>query len=323
MQFLKVSILVLLFALPVFLQAQYPTAVGTTWEYFQYLDDQVDYRNIISAFEDEVVADTTIDSMTFHKVVRTGWLTTGPFGGGGAYSQRDTIDGNWFYRVQGDTVWVVDSVVTGQAYESILYDFSLIPGDTVPFLPINLIDLTWPTTYFSARYTCAMGDSFICTTPMVLTSIVANSWQPSGLSYGVPQGFESIIYRNDIGTIYSNAYLIVLGVWGQNYRLARLTSQGQELYVDDDVAMSLDPILPPRSFQVYPNPARDHVRVTTEEVIEQVEILDLTGKVIRKSSPGTGSVRQFEVALKGITRGMYLVRITAGDRTGTQKLLVK
>ena len=118
--------LLLLFIQPC--MAQFPTAIGTKWEYFQYDQDIANRNAIIPGFEDEVMADTTIGTQTYQKVVRTGKLRfhfsyLPPY-------DADTLDGTWFYRVAGDSVWAIDSIVSGQAYESILYDFSLNIGDT-------------------------------------------------------------------------------------------------------------------------------------------------------------------------------------------------
>lgn len=318
MRTLRIVSLALLLTLPLFSKAQYPTAIGTTWEYFQYDLDFFVHQAIIQAFQDEVVADTVIDSTTYQKVVRTGRLRH-HFSSYPPYDYQE-LDGTYFYRVDGDVVWVIDSIVQGTAYETVLYDFSLTTGDSLYFLPKNLVELTNYDTYFSAGFTCSTSNPGICSQTFSVDYTAPSPSFIGGWNYALS---PTLYYEKNIGTTYSYPYLIVLGNYGQYYYLARLTSQGQELYVHDSVSVGIEPPLLQSSFQIYPNPASDQVIIESENQIDEISFLDLSGRKLLSHVPDFGHTRSVSLALDALEPGLYFVRIKSGNRYGTQKLLLK
>jgi len=76
------------------------------------------------------------------------------------------------------------------------------------------------------------------------------------------------------------------------------------------------------SFQVFPNPASDVVYIQNEfenRDIDQVELLDLSGKLVKSYNgfPSGG------ISVSDIHKGVYLLKITKGKITGYSKLVIE
>lgn len=75
------------------------------------------------------------------------------------------------------------------------------------------------------------------------------------------------------------------------------------------------------SFNVYPNPADAVVRIESEEAIESVEIIDLTGRVVL--SERNVNTRSFQLDTQHISMGVYSVRIRANGKLAASPLIIK
>jgi hypothetical protein len=75
------------------------------------------------------------------------------------------------------------------------------------------------------------------------------------------------------------------------------------------------------SIQLYPNPAGDKVYLHAGEKMTAISITDLNGRIIKLNKiavlDGT-----YEINLSGIANGIYLIKVTAGDKTEILKLVV-
>jgi hypothetical protein len=65
----------------------------------------------------------------------------------------------------------------------------------------------------------------------------------------------------------------------------------------------------------YPNPATN--RVTFSEMIERVELMDLTGKLIKSFENAN------EINIEGISSGVYFLKLHSFDKTIMRKLIKK
>lgn len=74
------------------------------------------------------------------------------------------------------------------------------------------------------------------------------------------------------------------------------------------------------AISVLPNPASDKVIVSGSQKIDQVEIYSLLGNKIDARSEN-GSERTIDVST--FSKGVYLLRITSGNKSETRKLIVK
>lgn len=71
-------------------------------------------------------------------------------------------------------------------------------------------------------------------------------------------------------------------------------------------------------FHVFPNPAKDYVTVRTNAG-DVISLFDIRGNLISsKTAPGDDTV----IDLSGLARGMYLIRVTGNNQSGTRKLIV-
>lgn len=77
------------------------------------------------------------------------------------------------------------------------------------------------------------------------------------------------------------------------------------------------------SFDVYPNPASDQVNVMLNEFVTdaQLEILDLTGKVVQRETTSFNA-QSTVLDVSQLNAGVYFVRLSTEDATATKKLIV-
>ncbi len=72
--------------------------------------------------------------------------------------------------------------------------------------------------------------------------------------------------------------------------------------------------------QIFPNPAQNWLRINLDDEIklEEVEILDITGKPVLNITLEEG---QKEFSVEGLTKGVYIVKIIAREGTITEKII--
>ena len=81
-------------------------------------------------------------------------------------------------------------------------------------------------------------------------------------------------------------------------------------------------------FQVYPNPATDRVTVSYENddiAAISINIYDLMGKLVKSVDLGVNPVGKHEAILNcsNLTAGTYIIRLTAGNRQSSSKLIIQ
>ena len=83
----------------------------------------------------------------------------------------------------------------------------------------------------------------------------------------------------------------------------------QTFYLNNDWAVGVEDVIDESQVVVYPNPANDYVIVKLSENaaqhIEEVELLDITGKFISK----TNTARTVRISTANLADGMYLLRL--------------
>jgi hypothetical protein len=315
-RFSKHLYIALLLLVPLISCAQFPTAVGTKWEYFQFWDDIRDVQAVRNAFEDEVVGDTLAGGNTYQIVRRTGSMYN-------AFSSSilyDDVSGTYYYRVAGSQVWLLDSVHLGTAYESILYDFGLTVGDSTQQAPRDIINLTpggnealYLKTYNYDTVCLVYGQ---CYTDFVLESYVGNPWIGPSLTWAYQW---NMYFLPHIGIVFSQPYMIVLDVQGQYYYLKRLTSNGQVLYRNPVLAAALDPSQDLALLEMYPNPATDEVQIQSTSLITNVQIVDVTGRVLANI---TVAASQASLDLSQYPPGTYALVAQVDGKSVSRKLVL-
>ncbi len=80
----------------------------------------------------------------------------------------------------------------------------------------------------------------------------------------------------------------------------------------------------PITIQIYPNPATDHFTILLSNFKEQAEIsmIDLVGKVVLSKSIAVGSDLVIMNTL-GMAKGVYLVKISSGNKVITRRVVIR
>jgi hypothetical protein len=69
---------------------------------------------------------------------------------------------------------------------------------------------------------------------------------------------------------------------------------------------------------IYPNPAKNFVNISAGEKIDSATIFDLTGRIVKISNPNK---EVFNFNISDLSNGIYLVKLNAGDKESTIKLI--
>jgi hypothetical protein len=69
---------------------------------------------------------------------------------------------------------------------------------------------------------------------------------------------------------------------------------------------------------LHPNPSTDFIIINSADIIEKCSIYDLTGRVVKGSNPNSNN---FSVDVTSLNKGIYLVKLSSGDKTGSIKLI--
>ena len=109
------------------------------------------------------------------------------------------------------------------------------------------------------------------------------------------------------------------GYDGQSVYIAFVlrTYDGYKLYIDDIQVFKEDDASSQEvsaiEFQMFPNPCQNEVHFKSTSPIEQIQIYDLSGKIITST---TGST----IETRSLKRGSYVVKIWSGEYFGHKTL---
>ncbi len=186
---------------------------------------------------------------------------------------------------------------------------AITPADSLLFRDVqsdpNNTNLFWVLSGF----TKAVNDTIIVTKGLVLNS--ANQNGPS--NYCVYGFFQNAADSIVIDSVYSDCNQVVIAGAGGG------GSWGVEFVESNDVVSKLQ--------TVYPNPARTEatfvVRTVRYEAVS-INIVDIAGRVVISEDKGnlTKGEHRISVPTADLAPGVYLYKVTMGDRTATGKLNV-
>jgi uncharacterized surface protein with fasciclin (FAS1) repeats len=127
------------------------------------------------------------------------------------------------------------------------------------------------------------------------------------------QGKEVTVTINEEGVFINNAKVTV----------ADLEAENGVVHVIDAVLVptttsisTLDDV----TFDIYPNPASDYIRINSNIGVESLIIRDIAGRVVTQKNNLSSSER---IELNGFKSGMYLVTMKIGNIVSTRKLIVR
>ena len=69
--------------------------------------------------------------------------------------------------------------------------------------------------------------------------------------------------------------------------------------------------------KLYPNPVKSTATISADQTVQNVQIYDLTGRVVHKASPNKAN---FNLDVSHLSKGVYLVKVNAGNKEATLKL---
>ncbi len=79
------------------------------------------------------------------------------------------------------------------------------------------------------------------------------------------------------------------------------------------------PDLPDNALRVFPNPSFSSIQIEAAHEMKELEVMDLTGRVILVEKPGSP---RFELDVSGLRPGIYLLRVLEGERVIQLKIQV-
>lgn len=103
---------------------------------------------------------------------------------------------------------------------------------------------------------------------------------------------------------------------GMNYyRLKSVDKDGQAAY---STIARVD-FTKKSTFSITPNPAHDHIVINGAGTFTQMEIIDVTGKVMRRMNKNISN----RYSLYGLSSGVYFIRLTGGAETMTSRIIIE
>ena len=74
------------------------------------------------------------------------------------------------------------------------------------------------------------------------------------------------------------------------------------------------------NIDVYPNPASNVINVRSEFTIDNLSVLDLTGRTVKQQISNN---KEFSLDVSDLAKGIYLVKLTSGDKEAVTKFIKK
>ncbi|MGB1992723.1 MAG: T9SS type A sorting domain-containing protein [Flavobacteriaceae bacterium] len=80
---------------------------------------------------------------------------------------------------------------------------------------------------------------------------------------------------------------------------------------------AFDKVVSGFEISIYPNQVKSTATISADQTVQNVQIYDLTGRVVHKSSPNKAN---FNLDVSHLSKGVYLVKVNAGNQEATLKL---
>lgn len=171
---------------------------------------------------------------------------------------------------------------------------------------VMAIDASWDLE----RYTCYIG-----TAPDVATMLASTTTHYEASLAGV----NTLTTRTlDVSAFLGGPMYICFRHWGVSDQFT------MEI---DNVAVNVTPLSTDKFFtsnyQVFPNPADNVLNVSsrTNMTLNNVELTDINGRIVKNMSVNGVSNTQLNIA--DLNAGMYFLKVTSSEGTGTAKIIKK
>jgi hypothetical protein len=149
-------------------------------------------------------------------------------------------------------------------------------------------------------------------------SNVIERW-PAENNYTTPGQWQTIVYdmTNESATDKTKTVIFF------DAQMAASADAADDVFMIDDITFGEFASLSTSNVSisdvsVYPNPAKDFVNISAGEKIDSATIYDLTGRIVKRSNPNK---EIFNFNISDLSNGVYLVKLNAGDKESTVKLI--
>mgnify|MGYP001165401367 FL=1 len=149
-------------------------------------------------------------------------------------------------------------------------------------------------------------------------SNVIERW-PAENNYTTPGQWQTIVYdmTNESATDKTKTVIFF------DAQMAGSADAADDVFMIDDITFGEFASLSTSNVSisdvsVYPNPAKDFVNISAGEKIDSATIYDLTGRIVKRSNPNK---EIFNFNISDLSNGVYLVKLNAGDKESTVKLI--
>lgn len=105
-----------------------------------------------------------------------------------------------------------------------------------------------------------------------------------------------------------------------------ITNTSASVKVNNSVITGINNLNFDASFNVFPNPAKDHVNVKLHNEMNancSIEIINSVGQMARYVSLGNDTDISNNISISDLSSGVYLVKTTLGDKISVRKLVIE
>ena len=150
------------------------------------------------------------------------------------------------------------------------------------------------------------------------------NWSPDQITFLIDgvgfYTYNPAVKNDDTWPFYQDQYLLLnIAMGGVAGTIDPTFTQSS--MVIDYVRVFQNTLSTPEHFEskfvVSPNPARDLIKITTQETIDAVHVYDVLGQLVLEKHHNLKRINVSE-----LNSGMYILKIQSGDRSVSKKILV-
>ena len=183
----------------------------------------------------------------------------------------------------------------------------------------NGTDYTTSGTYTHANSTCDVDTLFLTITTIDTTITIGSNVLTANQSNANYQWYECASNSTIAGATNQEFNPLVTGFY---YVVIEKNSCVDSSSCVEIMLWGLDE-LDETVLQIAPNPARDFIQFTTDELLEftKIELLDFTGKTVLNCS--AAEVKEQTINVSSLTTGVYLIRFSTDLQQITKKVIIE